>query len=113
MSPVKVTYVDKNPMEKPSDFYSQLPMKEEDQGVDTKGSDYDDSDYDFEDGDDDLFEDNVDEEVVDEGSGKMKKAKKAKSPAGTSQGESFGPKDEASSCLDSDIDFADDSNGEG
>ena len=67
VSPVKVTYVDKNPREKLSDFYTQLSRKEEDQGVDTEGSDYDDSDYDFEDGDDDLFVDNVDEEVVDEG----------------------------------------------
>jgi hypothetical protein len=113
VSPVKVTYVDKNPMEKLSDFYNQLLRKEEDQGVDTEGSDYDDNDYDFEDGDDDLFEDNVDDEVVDGGSGKRKKAKKAKSSAGTSQGESSGPKDKTSSGSDSDLDLPDDSDGEG
>jgi hypothetical protein len=105
VSHVKVTYVDKNLMEKLSDFYTQLPRNEEDQGVATEGSDYDDSDYDFEDGDDDLLEDNVDEEVVDEGSRKGKKVKKAKSPAGTSQGESSGS--------DSDLDLPDDSDREG
>lgn len=68
-----------------SEFYSNLPSKEQDQGatspgnadissVDTEDSDYANSDYDFQDGDDDLFVDNVDEEVVDVGSARGKKA---------------------------------------
>ncbi|XP_021308064.1 uncharacterized protein LOC8080998 [Sorghum bicolor] len=107
-----------------SEFYSNLPKKELDQGatspcnadstsVDTEDSEYADSDYDFKDGDDDLFVDNVDEEVVDVGSAKGKKAKKGKPPAGTSHGESSSPQHEDSSGLDGDLNLPDDSDGEG
>lgn len=99
-----------------SEFYSNLPSKEQDQGatspgnadsssVDTEDSDYADSDYDFQDGNDDLFVDNVDEEVVNVGSVKGKKAQKGKSPPGTQH--------EDSSGSDGDLDLPDDSDSEG